>query len=56
LTLYLFSLKSVNISVSRKNGHRAHAVPSTLFSFLRFVKEQFVDLLVYYKVVSFPGD
>ena len=54
MTLYLFSLKSVKISVSRNNGHRTHAVPTTLCTFVRFVKEHFVVLPVDYKVVSFP--
>jgi hypothetical protein len=35
----------VKLLVSRKNGHKAHAVPSTLFTFVRFVKEHFVVLL-----------
>ena len=49
-------VQPVKILVSRKNGHRAHAVPSILFTFVRFVKEHFVVLFADYKVVSFPED
>ena len=49
-------VQTVKILVSCKNGHRAHAVPSILFTFVRFVKEHFVVLFADYKVVSFPED